>query len=121
VIFPYTIVFLFDISYACNRVFRLGSERKVLFLDSSPLVRRIQKAKKRSTHEHAKDMKEEEVKPLLLGIYALGLTRAWQLLGGRSHGLSEWLSPLRAIENRQPVTHMDQSQSTTGVRNDTSR
>src|SRR6266851_6201759 len=61
------------------------------------------------------------IAPLLLGIYALGLMRAWQLLGGRSHGLSEWLSPLRAIENRQPVTHMDQSQSTTGVRNDTSR
>jgi hypothetical protein len=59
--------------------------------------------------------------PLLLGIYALGMTRAWQLLGGRSHGLSQWLSPLRTIEDRQPVTHMDQSQSTSGVRNDTSR
>ncbi len=32
-------------------------------LDSSPLVRRIQKAKKRSKRVHANDMKEEEVKP----------------------------------------------------------
>jgi hypothetical protein len=58
---------------------------------------------------------------LLLGIYALGLTRAWQLLGGRGHGLGEWLSPLHDTEGRQPVTNTDQSLSATNVNKDESR
>lgn len=56
--------------------------------------------------------------PLLVGIYALGLTRAWQLLGGRSYRLSDWLSPLHDTENRQPGTNTDQSLSATSVRKD---
>jgi hypothetical protein len=58
---------------------------------------------------------------LLLGIYALGLTRAWQLLGGRGHGLGEWLSPLHDAEGRQPVTNTDQSLSATSIKKDESR
>jgi hypothetical protein len=54
---------------------------------------------------------------LLLGIYALGLTRAWQLLGGRSHGLSEWLSPLHTSEGRQPQSTEDRSRSEDTERN----
>jgi len=55
---------------------------------------------------------------LLVGIYALGLTRAWQLLGGRSYRLSDWLSPLHDTESRQPGTDTDQSLSATSVRKD---
>jgi hypothetical protein len=59
--------------------------------------------------------------PLLVGIYALGLTRAWQLLGGRSYRLSDWLSPLHDTEGRQPVTNTDQSLSATSAKKDESR
>lgn len=58
---------------------------------------------------------------LLLGIYALGLTRAWQLLGGRGHGLSEWLSPLHTSDGRQPEPNTDQTRSATSVRKDEAR
>ncbi len=55
---------------------------------------------------------------LLLGIYALGLTRAWQLLGGRNHGLGEWLSPLHTSDGRQPVTNTEQSLSEPSAKQD---
>jgi hypothetical protein len=55
---------------------------------------------------------------LLLGIYALGLARAWQLLGGRTHGLSGWLSPLHDTENKLPVTNTDQSPSAPSSKKD---
>ena len=32
---------------------------------------------------------------LLLGIYGIGLIRAWELLGARRYGLFSWLNPLR--------------------------
>ncbi|HEX6553985.1 MAG TPA: hypothetical protein VF026_14555 [Ktedonobacteraceae bacterium] len=32
---------------------------------------------------------------LLLGIYGVGLVRAWELIGVRRYGLLSWLSPLR--------------------------
>jgi hypothetical protein len=35
---------------------------------------------------------------LLLAIYAMGLTRAWQLLGARRHGLFSWFSPLNDLD-----------------------
>jgi len=57
---------------------------------------------------------------LLLGIYALGLARAWQLLGGRTYGLGEWLSPLHDVEKRQPVATTDQSLSAPSVKKDES-
>jgi hypothetical protein len=58
---------------------------------------------------------------LLLGIYALGLTRAWQLLGGRSHGLGEWLSPLHDAENGRPGSTADRSGSAHTERNHPSK
>ena len=35
---------------------------------------------------------------LLLAVYGIGLTRAWQLLGARRFGLGGWLSPLRELD-----------------------
>ena len=54
---------------------------------------------------------------LLVGIYALGMTRAWQLLGGRSRQLNDWLTPLRETEDRHAVTDTDQSLSASSARN----
>jgi hypothetical protein len=36
---------------------------------------------------------------VLIGIYAIGLIRAWQLLGVRRQGIVGWLSPLRDLED----------------------
>lgn len=47
---------------------------------------------------------------LLIIIYAVGLQRAWQLLGARRFGLSGWLSPLRDIDETMPLTR-EQSHS----------
>jgi hypothetical protein len=35
---------------------------------------------------------------LLLAIYSIGLTRAWQLLGARRRGVFSWFSPLNDLE-----------------------
>jgi hypothetical protein len=35
---------------------------------------------------------------LLLGIYATGLTRAWQLLGAKRRGVFSWFSPLNDLD-----------------------
>jgi hypothetical protein len=40
---------------------------------------------------------------LLLGVYGIGLTRAWQLLGARRFGLGGWLSPLRELNETAPI------------------
>jgi hypothetical protein len=40
---------------------------------------------------------------LLLGVYGIGLTRAWQLLGARRFGLGGWLSPLRELNETVPI------------------
>ncbi len=52
--------------------------------------------------------------PLLLGIYALGMARAWQLLGARSYRLGDWLSPLRETEGKSPGSTKDHAPSATG-------
>ncbi len=41
---------------------------------------------------------------LLLGIYATGLTRAWQLLGAKRRGAFSWFSPLNDLE--EPQAHI---------------
>jgi hypothetical protein len=41
---------------------------------------------------------------LLLGIYATGLTRAWQLIGAKRRGLLSWFSPLNDLEEPQART-----------------
>jgi hypothetical protein len=58
---------------------------------------------------------------LLVGIYALGMTRAWQLLGGRGHQLNNWLTPLRDVEERQVVSDTEQPLSATSVRKEEAR
>ncbi len=40
---------------------------------------------------------------LLMGIYALGLIRAWELIGARRYGLFGWLNPLYDV--RSPATN----------------
>jgi hypothetical protein len=44
---------------------------------------------------------------VLLGIYALGLARAWQLLGGRNYHLGDFLTPLRDTEIEQATPTAD--------------
>jgi hypothetical protein len=39
----------------------------------------------------------------LLAIYAMGLTRAWQLLGARRRGLFSWFSPLNDLDEAGSV------------------
>ncbi len=46
---------------------------------------------------------------LLLGVYLIGLTRAWQLLGARRYGLGGWLSPLRELDETKPIRTQDES------------
>ena len=57
---------------------------------------------------------------LLLVVYAIGLIRAWELLGARRYGLLGWLSPLREVNeklpistNQQPAPETDSSQRET--------
>jgi hypothetical protein len=48
---------------------------------------------------------------LLLGVYGIGLTRAWQLLGARRFGLGGWLSPLRELDETSPIRAQDESKT----------
>jgi hypothetical protein len=41
---------------------------------------------------------------LLLAVYGIGLTRAWQLLGARRYGLLRWLNPLTELNETRPIT-----------------
>ncbi|MGH2487080.1 MAG: hypothetical protein ACRDHE_13810 [Ktedonobacterales bacterium] len=40
---------------------------------------------------------------ILLGVYAVGLARSWELLGGPSSGISRWLNPLQDLEDATPT------------------
>jgi len=48
---------------------------------------------------------------LLIGVYGLGLTRAWQLLGARRYGLGGWLSPLRELDETMPIRTQEESKT----------
>ena len=48
---------------------------------------------------------------LLLGVYGIGLTRAWQLLGARRFGLWGWLSPLWEMNETMPISTQDESRT----------
>jgi hypothetical protein len=48
---------------------------------------------------------------LLLGVYAVGLTRAWQLLGARRFGLSSWLSPLQELNQTTPIKTREENRT----------
>jgi hypothetical protein len=41
---------------------------------------------------------------LLIVVYAIGLIRAWELLGARRFGLLSWLSPLREVNEKLPIS-----------------
>ncbi|HJT59215.1 MAG TPA: hypothetical protein VJ761_22100 [Ktedonobacteraceae bacterium] len=41
---------------------------------------------------------------LVIGVYGVGLTRAWQLLGARYYGLTGWLSIMHEMNEKPPVT-----------------
>ena len=48
---------------------------------------------------------------LLLGVYAIGLTRAWQLLGARRFGLGGLLSPLRELDETMPISTQEETET----------
>ncbi|HZU67976.1 MAG TPA: hypothetical protein VFA09_11930 [Ktedonobacteraceae bacterium] len=48
---------------------------------------------------------------LMLIVYALGLFRAWELLGARRFGLLSWLSPLRTLDEESATHSSDQQPS----------
>ena len=49
---------------------------------------------------------------IIIGLYALGMLRAWTLLGDPQHGWSGWLNPLQDLV---ATGDMDESQETHGV------
>jgi len=56
---------------------------------------------------------------LLLAVYGIGLTRAWQLLGARRFGLGGWLSPLWEMNETMPIrTHEETETSSKTVHDD---
>jgi hypothetical protein len=49
----------------------------------------------------------------LIGAFALGLVRAWELLGAQRYGLLGWLSPLRDVPDTESFSHTGNSHTTT--------
>jgi hypothetical protein len=45
---------------------------------------------------------------LLLAVYGIGLTRAWQLLGARRFGIMSWLSPLHELNQAKPTATQEE-------------
>ena len=45
----------------------------------------------------------------LIGAFALGLVRAWELLGAQRYGLLGWLSPLRDLTDSEPFARAGNS------------
>jgi hypothetical protein len=48
---------------------------------------------------------------LLLSVYGIGLTRAWELLGARRFGLGGWLSPLRELDQTKPIRTQEENET----------
>lgn len=48
---------------------------------------------------------------LILAVYGIGLTRAWQLLGARRFGLMNWLSPLHELHQTKPTTTQEETRA----------
>ena len=46
---------------------------------------------------------------LLIGAFAIGLVRAWELLGSQRYGLMGWLSPLRDVDDSESFSRIDNS------------
>jgi hypothetical protein len=51
---------------------------------------------------------------VLLGVFFLGLVRAWELLGAQRYGLLGWLSPLRDLTDSESFTRAGNSHVATG-------
>jgi hypothetical protein len=49
----------------------------------------------------------------LIGAFAIGLVRAWELLGAQRYGLMGWLSPLRDIPDSESFSHTENSHAAT--------
>ena len=41
---------------------------------------------------------------IIIGLYALGMLRAWTLLGDPQHGWSGWVNPLQDLEPASEAT-----------------
>ena len=51
---------------------------------------------------------------VLLGIFVLGLTRAWELLGAHRYGLGGWLNPLQDVHDSETFSRTDNADSASG-------
>jgi len=51
---------------------------------------------------------------VLLGAFALGLTRAWELLGAQRYGFGGWLSPLQDVLSGEPSSPIANAGSVPG-------
>ena len=51
---------------------------------------------------------------LLLSVFAIGLVRAWELLGAQRYGFIGWLSPLHDLNNTDSLSRADNSDSASG-------
>jgi hypothetical protein len=51
---------------------------------------------------------------LLWGAFALGLVRAWELLGVHRYGLMGWLNPLRDVQDTESFAHAGNSHAAAG-------
>jgi hypothetical protein len=50
----------------------------------------------------------------LLGIVALGLIRAWELLGAHRYGFGGWLNPLQDVDDSEAFSRADNADSASG-------
>lgn len=55
---------------------------------------------------------------LLLSVYGIGLTRAWQLLGARRYGILRWLNPLTELNGTMPITNDEESRTSSKTAHD---
>ncbi len=55
---------------------------------------------------------------LLLAVYGIGLTRAWQLLGAHRYGLLRWLNPLHELNETMPITKDEESRMSSKTAHD---
>ncbi len=51
---------------------------------------------------------------VLLGIFILALTRAWELLGAHRYGLGGWLNPLQDVHDSESFSRADTADSASG-------
>jgi hypothetical protein len=56
---------------------------------------------------------------VMIGAYAFGLLRAWELLGARRFGITNWLiSPLRSANEKEPLRTTEQPETTSKIPRD---